>query len=253
MRPEIEEMPWGTLAASLAEHPIAEDEQIRAQRAWTGAAFQEHRTAVACALALRAMLDARTPLDIVGLATRFPLDEVAHVELCSRMTLELGGATEIRYTPAEVVRDADPDLSPLLRAADLVVRFFCVGEALSIPLLRGAARAARHPLARGVLNRIVRDEAAHGVFGFTFLDWALSGMTEQDRAHLGQAADGTIRATQRQWDTINSDTRPEGDHDALAWMHSQAYLSLARRSMTRNVVEPLRRRGIPILAWPDAC
>ena len=251
MRPEILEMPWGSLAESLAKNPIPPEERVRAQRAWTGAAFQEHRTAVACAATLRALLEARAPIDLIGMATRFPLDEMAHVELASRMTLELGGATEIRYVPSEVMRDPDPDLPNLLRAADMVVRFFCVGEALSIPLLRGAAHAARHPLARAVLHRIVWDEASHGTFGFTFLDWAEPLLSASDRAHLGDAADRTIRATETQWRSIASELREEAEHDALAWMHSQAYLALARRSMARSVVAPLRRRGIPISAWPE--
>jgi hypothetical protein len=249
MRPEIAAMPWGTLAESLASSPIPAEERVLAQRAWTGAAFQEHRTAVACTATLRALLEARAPVDLVGLATRFPLDEMAHVELCSRMTLELGGATEIRYVPTEVVRDPASDLSSLMRAADMVVRFFCVGEALSIPLLRGAAHAARHPLARAVLSRIVRDEAAHGVFGFTFLDWAEPLLTDEDRAHLGRAADRTIVATKAQWASIAEMPKNESEHDALAWMRSDAYLSLARRAMSRGVVEPLRRRGIPVAAW----
>ncbi len=251
MRPEILQMPWGSLADSLAKHPIPAAELVRAQRAWTGAAFQEHRTAVACAATLRALLEARAPIDLIGLATRFPLDEMAHVELASRMTLELGGATEIRYVPGDVLRDPDADLPNLLRAADMVVRFFCVGEALSIPLLRGAAHAARHPLARAVLHRIVRDEASHGVFGFTFLDWAEPLLSDADRVHLGHAADRTIRATQQQWASIATSLRDETEHDALAWMHSEAYLALARRSMSRSVVAPLRRRGIPIGAWPE--
>jgi len=40
-----------------------------------------------------------------------------------------------------------------------------------------------------VLARIVRDEAAHGVFGFTFLDWAGPRLGEEDRRHLGRIAD----------------------------------------------------------------
>ncbi|MFO0673134.1 MAG: hypothetical protein U0235_26545 [Polyangiaceae bacterium] len=34
-----------------------------------------------------------------------------------------------------------------------------------------------------VLARIVRDEAAHGTFGFTFLDWAVDKMSEAELAH----------------------------------------------------------------------
>src|SRR5690349_22913699 len=118
MRPEILAMPWGSLAESLTTSPIPDGERVRAQRAWTGAAFQEHRTAVACTATLRALLEARAPIDLIGMATRFPLDEMAHVELASRMTLELGGATEIHYVPGEVLRDPDADMPNLLRAAD---------------------------------------------------------------------------------------------------------------------------------------
>jgi len=86
-----------------------------------------------------------------------------------------------------MIVDAEPGLPPLLRAADMIARFFCVGEAVSIPLLRATWHAARHPLPRAVLGRIVKDEAAHGVFGFLFLDWALESMTEADRRHIAEA------------------------------------------------------------------
>ncbi len=66
----------------------------------------------------------------------------------------------------------DRDEPPLLQAAEMIVAAFCVGEAFSVPVLRGTWHAARHPLLKGVLGIIVRDEAAHGAFGWTFLDWA---------------------------------------------------------------------------------
>jgi hypothetical protein len=247
MRPEIAAMPWGTLARAEMSH----EARVMAQRAWTGAAFQEHRTAVACAATLRALLEARAPIDLVGVASRFPLDEMAHVEMCSRIAMELGGGTEIRYDPDEIVADAPADAPPLLRAAELVVRFFCVGEALSIPLLRGAARAARHPLPKAVLTRIVKDEAAHGVFGFTFLDWLDPLVGEAERAHLGREADRAILATKEQWRVIAEQPRPGELGDALAWMQTDEYLEVARRSMTRFVVAPLRARGIPVSAWDE--
>ena len=87
LRPEVEAMPWGTmdLSASRAEDVLA------ARKAWTGAAYQEHRTGVACAATLRALIEARAPINLVGVASRFPLDEMVHVELCSRMAMECGG------------------------------------------------------------------------------------------------------------------------------------------------------------------
>lgn len=88
MRPEVEAMPWGTLDLS----GISEEQLVSGRRAWTGAAFQEHRTAIACAATLRALIECRAPVDLIGVASRFPLDEMVHVELCARMAMELGVA-----------------------------------------------------------------------------------------------------------------------------------------------------------------
>jgi hypothetical protein len=247
-RPEVDAMPWGTLSPSKLDA----QQLLAARRAWTAAAFQEHRTGVACCATLRALLEARAPLDLIALASRFPLDELVHVELCARMAMELGGGTEILYDPLEVVTDASPNYSPLMRASELVVRFFCVGEALSIPLLRGTWRAARHPLPRAVLGCIVRDEAAHGTFGFTFLDWALPQLTADERALLGPAADQAIRAARKLWDEIK--TRPQRvpvDGDALAFMETDAYLALAARAMDEKVLRPLRERGLVLRELPE--
>lgn len=243
MRPEVETMPWGTMDLSAS----APEDLIVARRAWTGAAYQEHRTGVACAATLRALIEARAPIDLVGVASRFPLDEMVHVELCSRMAMECGGGTEIRYDPDFVVLDPEPGLSPLLRACELATRFFCVGEAISIPLLRATWHAARHPLPRAVLARIVKDEAAHGVFGFTVLDWADDRLTEKDRAHLGAMADLGIDFLEVQWEEIGK--RPKSaphDGDVLQWMQTDEYLDLARRALERDVLAPLRKRRIPL-------
>jgi hypothetical protein len=180
-------------------------------------------------------------------ASRFPLDEMVHVELCSRMAMECGGGTEIRYDPDSVVLDAEPGLSPLLRACELATRFFCVGEAISIPLLRATWHAARHPLPRAVLARIVKDEAAHGVFGFTVLDWADDRLTESDRRHLGAMADLGIDFLENQW--VDLAARPKSkphDGDVLQWMQTDQYLELARKALDRDVVQPLKRRRIPL-------
>ena len=248
MRPEVEAMPWGTLQLSQ----VSDEQRITARKAWTGSAYQEHRTGAACALTLQALIEARAPLDLIGVASRFPLDEMVHVELCARMAMEFGGGTEIIHDPKAMVVGCDATLSPLMQAADMVVRFFCVGEALSIPLLRGTWKAARHPLPRAVLARIVKDEAAHGTFGYLFLDWAESRLSREDRRLLGTAADLAIDAVVRQWEDLR--TRPKSEwHEgnALAWMATEPYLELAARSMNQNVLEPLRERDIPVSRFPS--
>ncbi len=221
MRPEVEEMPWGTIDV----RGLPEAEVIASRKSWTGAAFQEYRTAVACTVSLRALLECNPPMDIVALATRFPLDEMVHVELCGRMAMELGGGTELRFDPVRLILDADPKLRPLVRAAELITCFFCVGEALSIPLIRGTWHASAHPLPRAVLGRIVRHEAAHGTFGFTFLDRAVPELSPEELAHVGYHADLAIAFIQSQWSLLAVRSRATFDNkrNALGWMQTGAY------------------------------
>lgn len=245
MRPEVEAMPWGTLQLSQ----VSEERRITARKAWTGSAYQEHRTGAACALTLQALIEARAPLDLIGVASRFPLDEMVHVELCARMAMEFGGGTEIIHDPKAMVVGCDRTLSPLMQAADMVVRFFCVGEAISIPLLRATWHVAKHPLPKAVLGRIVKDEAAHGVFGFTFLDWACERFSAEEKARLGVSADLAIRFLYSQWVDLHARRHePRLEDDVLGWMQTDDYLKLAFRSMQTLVIDPLEARGIPIQA-----
>ena len=245
MRPEVEAMPWGTLQLSQ----VSEEQRITARKAWTGSAYQEHRTGAACALTLQALFEARAPLDLIGVASRFPLDEMVHVELCARMAMEFGGGTEIIHDPKAMVVGCDSTLSPLMQAADMVVRFFCVGEAISIPLLRATWHVAKHPLPKAVLGRIVKDEAAHGVFGFTFLDWACGRFSDEEKARLGVSADLAIRFLYSQWVDLHARRHePRLEDDVLGWMQTDDYLKLAFRSMQTLVIDPLEARGIPIQA-----
>ncbi len=244
MRPEVEQMPWGTLDPTA----YTKTELIAARKAWTGAAFQEHRTGVACAAALKALMEARAPLDLVALAARFPLDELVHVELCARMAMELGGGTEIIHDPDRLVAAATAGNSPLMRAAELVVRFFCVGEAVSIPLLRATWKIAKHPLPKAVLGRIVKDEAAHGAFGFAFLDWALDDLDERDRKQLAGVADQAIDALVMNWEDLRRRNKSEMlDDHPLGWMGTDDYLELATRSLRKHVMAPLIERGLPLV------
>jgi hypothetical protein len=243
-RPEVEAMPWDDFDASLYDEPV----RLAARTAWTRAAFQEHRTAAATSVALRALVEARAPIDLIGFATRFPLDEIIHVELCARMAAVLGGGTEILHRPQELIRDPSVSLSPLMRAADIVVRIFCVGEALSIPLLRGAWHAAKHPLPKAILGTIVRDEAAHGAFGFWFLDWALPRLSPGDRAELGVSAERAITPIRALWREIAKGQAPQPDSEAhpLGWMRTDEYLETADVAMQAKVLGPLRARSIPV-------
>lgn len=238
LRPEVEALPWGTLETS--RHQAGDLAEARGH--WTVAAFQEQRTGAACAEAIRALLGCRAPLDLVGMACAFPLDEVVHVEMCARVAEELGGGTTIHYDPCQLAPVPDHDEPPLLQAAEMIVAAFCVGEAFSVPVLHGTWRAAKHPLLRGVLGVIVRDEAPHGAFGWTFLDWAGDALA-QHRERLALIARLAIEEFTANHRAIAR--LPETDLGAeLGWMEPTPYLTLSRRAMADQVIAPLRKRGI---------
>jgi hypothetical protein len=250
LRPEVEAMPWGTLDVST--HP--ERTVIAARQAWTGAAFQEHRTGAACAVTLKALIEARAPLDLIAIACRFPLDEMVHVELCSRLAMELGGGSEIRYDPHNLVFEPPRDLSPLRIASELVVHNFCVGEALSIPMLRGAAKAANQPLTRAVLSRIVRDEALHGSFGWSYLEWTKDLLSSEDLDRLSHLAARSIRGVLANWQYLRRelmDKRQRPKAHSLGWMQTRDYLTLAAISIEKKVLQPLAKFGIDPLRYLD--
>lgn len=239
LRPDVDKLPWGTIRTDAYAPHVVE----LARRTWTEAAFQEHRTGVACAASLKALMMARAPLDLVAMASRFPLDELVHVELCARLVNELGGAISILHDPLHLMGEPSGSASALMQAAELVVENFCVGEAISIPVLRGSWHAAKHPLIRAVLGRIVKDEAAHGQFGWLFLEWADAFLTDAERAHLGQVARRGIDALISRWKSMPV-LQHQPESQTLGWMEPVDYLPLAYRSLKTHVIEPLQLRGI---------
>lgn len=108
-------------------------------------------------------------------------------------------APSVKFTFARTLL-ADPEIHSRLQTTNAgasnvakLIPLFCVGEAVSIPLLRGIWHAAEHPLPKAILGRIVRDEAAHGTFGFAFLDWALPQLPKGEFEQLAATADRAMR------------------------------------------------------------
>ncbi len=175
-----------------------------ARASWTEAAYNEYGTAVAFSEMLGALLAAKPPIDLIGMASDFMADEVLHVELTSRIAMELGGGAPYEIDFDGLGIHPSLELSPLQRANQLVVHVCCVGEAFSLPMLASAYISALHPLTKQVLQRIVHDEAPHGRFGFLYLDWATEQLDVEERARLGHVAVDTISQFAPLWQRLTS-------------------------------------------------
>ena len=190
------DFPWDALDPSQFEPRQLELARV----AWTNSAFNEFCTATAMGQIVEVMGRANVPIDLWGIAASFPLEELLHVELFSRLTMRLGGGVPIVYDPDDLVLTFEPGLTPLQQANELIVRVCCVGEVFSLPMLVASMRAATNPLIRAVLEQVVRDEAMHGKLGWMYLDWVAPSLDEDERARLGRAAADTAAGMRRLWE-----------------------------------------------------
>jgi hypothetical protein len=238
----MDELPWDTLDPKQFPDELVE----RARLSWTDGALGEYASAASFAALLRDLCEARAPVDLIGMAGAFVADEMLHTELNARMAMTLGGAAPYLVDFDKLVAQADESAPPLRRAVERAVRLCCVGEALSVPLLAGSRRAAGHPLTRGVLDRIVKDEPPHAALGWLVLQWAADRLDGPERARLVDVALDAVASYAPDWHQAEKATvpfRPE-DVAALGWMDPVGWRREARRAV-RSIGRQLRASGLP--------
>jgi hypothetical protein len=233
----IGELAWDSLAME-SEREGAEQARV----VWTQSAFSEYASAAAFAEISSALLAAGAPIDLVAASGDFIADEMLHAELSARVANALGGAVALEVDLTRLVRPAAACASPLLRAAELVVRTSCVGEALTVPILKRARAEAGSTIIAEVLARIGRDESAHAELGSWFLDWAAPRLTANDRAELGRIAGAALRSFAPIFGGACSDA------SSLGVLDCTSFDATFRDAVAKRVVEPLAARGIDVPA-----
>lgn len=179
----IDELPW--------DEPLSHDAARR--WTWTQTAYSEYAAAASFSAISSALAAAGAPIDLIGLTSDFVVDEIVHVEVSARIAAALGGGVQLEVDLERLVR---PPIAqdPRLRAAELIVRTSCVGEALTVPLLDLSRGLSESTLIASALRRIMKDEVAHAQLGGWFLSWADAWLDDQARAHLGRVAGVALRA-----------------------------------------------------------
>ena len=198
---------------------------------------------------LRALIDVRAPLDLTGMTSDFLADECSHVELASRLAMELGGAVprELDHRPLR----AAAQWADAARARErLVLRVSCIAEAFSggtaavshastshplpTPSTRPSCATRRTPpprwavLRMGALShrrRRARAPRSHAAPGLR--TWPRSGRTHTRRRSRGRRAD-------------------EARSRALGWLRTAKFAGVAREVVVRDILDPLETIGIGI-------
>jgi uncharacterized membrane protein (DUF2068 family) len=194
-RPGGDELPWGTL--DLAAYPAAH--LLEARTIWSNGVFTEYASAAAFSALTAALLECGAPVDLIAVADDIVVDELFHVELTSRLAMELGGGTPIEFDLARIAPATSPDARPLLRAAELAVATSSVSETLSVPAMARSRALAEAPLVRAVLDRLLADEGPHARLGDWFLEWAAPQLSVDERAGLADLAADTIELYAPLW------------------------------------------------------
>jgi hypothetical protein len=247
-RPATEELPWGTLAASEYSPPAVE----YARGAWTEVAINEYRAVASFCEVLRALVDVKAPLDLLGMTSDFLADECSHVELASRMAMELGGAAR-RTIDLEHFATRPGGLTPFQRANELVLRVSCIAEAFSGGTANVSLDVTTHPLTRAVYQTILRDEAHHRRLGGLYFEWALSRIDEDELRRLGQSMLAALKGLAPFWKSraARGDGQPalaEDDLCALGWLSPARFAPVAREVVVRDILDPLATIGITVSA-----
>ncbi len=142
----------------------------RVRDEWRARIAAEYTSAAIAQQVTLWLIQAGAPPELIDAGLVIAGDELAHSRLSHEVYVAAGG-TE----PPALDRDRlglerhDPRLEIDLLAA--IVRVFCLGETVAVPLFRHLREACTQPIARAALDRILVDEVRHREFGWDTLDW----------------------------------------------------------------------------------
>ena len=221
-----------------------EARRVRWRGEWARRVEAEYTSAAIAHTVSLWLLQLGAPPDLIRDGLRVVDDELVHSELSA----EVVAATQID-APVAIDRTGlvlPTTHDPVADLSGAVVRYFCVGETLAVPLFAMLRRSAKVPVAWAALDRIGRDEVRHRQLGWDVLDWLLltrpelagsvdaiawpAALALRD-AHLGGSARG------------NDDPVSQ---EAAAWglASPAAYCATIDRALERDLGPRLAARGL---------
>ena len=223
---------------------LCEADRERGRWVWTQSAVSELASAAAFAEIASALVAAGAPIDLVAAAGEFVADEVVHAEISGSLAMAFGGAAPLDVDLQRLVRPP-ASVAPLMRAAELLVRTSCIGEALTLPLLKTAARATDNPALAEILANIARDEGPHAELGWWFLDWADDQLDDAARARLSAVATHAVSSFAPLFATTCA-----GSARGVGVLDCATYDAAFARALSERVAAPLAERGIALDLTP---
>jgi hypothetical protein len=144
----------------------------------------EYRSAALTSQLGHWLIQVGAPPDLIESALRIVKDELAHAELSHEVYVDAGGKAPptIDRRALELACDVHAPLEQAILRCD--AELFCLGETVAVRLFQRMRERCEVESARRALDRIVRDEVFHRDFGWTLLEWLLSGDFETEAREL---------------------------------------------------------------------
>jgi len=220
---------------------IAAEWRRRTEAEYTSAAIAQH--------VILWLIQLGAPPDLIRDGLGVVADELAHSELSAAVADCAGGTTGAPVIdPVSLVLDHGGDRATALVSS--ILRFFCIGETLAVPLFRMLRRRCSVPIAVRALDRVMRDETRHRQFGWDVLDWTLLVGGRSVREALVKQAPAMLQEVASAYAIIGSgaDTEMAMSPNALAWglAPPSDYSSTVSTALVGDVLPRLVARGVLI-------
>lgn len=161
---EVDAFDWGSLDGAAYDPAVRE----RGRRAFVLRGLDEQRSLLAFTELLGELCESGAPIDVIGSLTRVVRDEALHVDLCDRIVKRLGGWDAKTPEPRWVRTNKKAPLKR--RILGTVLGSLCVGETVSVHMIRAVRDDASDPVVHAVLTKMLADESFHSRFGWYWLE-----------------------------------------------------------------------------------
>lgn len=230
--------------------PVA-SERVRAE--WLRRVEAEYRSAAVTQHLVLWLIQLGVSPDLVDLGLRIVRDELDHAELSHRTFVEAGGEggpVLVRETLRLVERPGEALELAVTRAC---VEIFCLGETVAVRLFQRLRERCDVPVARKVLDRVLRDEVRHRDFGWLLLDSLLeSPFAASTRALVERELPGMLSRKRAAYAPGFAQTSAELPLADVRWglMSARDYATILERAVARDYVPRFSKRGFDAArAW----
>jgi hypothetical protein len=221
---------------------------VAVRREWGARIAAEYTSAAVTQHFVLWLMQAGAPPDLIDDGLVVVRDELAHSRLSHEVFVAAGGdgVPALQQTNLGLSRQSEDLTSDLTTA---VLRVYCLGETIAVPLFRHLRARCTEPVARRALDRILRDEVRHRDFGWDVLDWLMQTSGDRVKAEVEAALPAMLTMLESQYGVRNRVVASDDgaiDDDDRAWglAAPREYAEILEKAIAKEYVGRFAARGI---------